>query len=223
MNFAHAPTPHDVFLNVRRAYRLLYEYQGMVLNAVRYIESQLNMNGYCAYQRFAGSFTDGTQILGRSSWVWLPMATCEFRFWKNLPDSELSVSFLVISDTGFIESEVETCTPEQLPDFTHANESSAKFAFILHSQCWHDKIIPFIENKTQMRKFIKDAILPEDLIKAGVVGKCHDMFCLTSEAEVDNVISDVIALAKEKSWPLERKKSDERFKPHPHPATPTQP
>ena len=208
MNSAPKLGPNEVFLNVRKAYRLLHEYQGMVLDAVRYIDSQLNMDGYCAYQLFAaGVFTDGTQILKRPSWVWLPMYNCVFRFWKGLPDDKcLSLSFFVISDTGFIERAEDTSNKERLSDFALPDQSSTKFAFILHKDIWDGQVPPFMSDRSQMKNFMeKNGTLPEDLIKAGIVGKCYDMSCLTSESTADEVIKDVIAFAQANSWPIEYK------------------
>jgi hypothetical protein len=201
MNSANDTTHHDAFRNVRKAYRLLHEYQGMVLDAVRYIKSQLDTQDYCIYQQFAGSFCDSRIKLDQSSWAWLPMAFCEFNFYKSLPNNELlSLSFFVISDTGFFERETDTNDKEQLSAFAKPDDqSSTKFAFILRKFHWENQphlIPPFMEDKAQMRNFIKNGSLPDDLIKAGFAGNIYDMSCLASEREANNVVKDVINFAE---------------------------
>jgi len=207
MNSANEPTMNDAFLNVRKAYRLLHDYQCMVRDAVRYIGSQLDISYNGGWSKFAGETRSGYTKLDQSSWDWLPMMGCEFHFVKRLGDAEwLSFSFFIISDTGFLEGEAEVNDKEDLSAYEKAAESSTKFAFILRKEHWNR--FPFMENKVQMRNFIKEGgSLPDDLIKVGFVGKCYDISYLTSESEADKVVSDVINAAKEKAWPLERKKA----------------
>ena len=125
----------------------------------------------------------------------------------------MQLSFIVISDTGFLDGDVESNDKEDIPAFAppEVDQSFTKLAFILHKRGWdyhRTVLLEFVENKVQMRNFIKEGgSLPDDLIKVGFVGKCYDISYLTSESEADKVVSDVINAAKEKAWPLERKKA----------------
>jgi len=217
MNSTHESI-NDMFLNVRRAYRLLHDYQGMVRDAVRYISDQLDILEGAGRAKFAGDAIAGYRYLRQPSWDWLPMMACEFHFVKDIGDNEwLSLSLFIISDTGFIEGDERMNDKGNLPvAFATSDLSSSKFAFILRKNHWDP--FPFMEDKVQMRNFIKTGgSLPKDLVETGFVGKCYDMSCLTSEFEADKVVNDVIAFASEKSWPLELKKScKDQIKADPH-------
>lgn len=198
MKIAHEPTPHDVFLNVRKSYRLLHDYQCMVLGAVHYIGAQLDIGYNSAWPGF-------DRVAGFNP-TKLNMVFYESHFLKDLGDAgKLSLSFFIISDTGFFEGDDKVNDKENLSAYAPANQSSSKFAFILRKTHWDP--FPFMEDKFQMRNFIKEGgSLPDYLIKANCVGKCYDMSCLASESEADKVVRDLIIFAKEKSWPLELKK-----------------
>ena len=122
----------------------------------------------------------------------------------------MQLSFFVISDTGFLDGDVESNDKEDLPAFAPPEEdqSFTKLAFILHTRGWdyhRTVLLEFVANKVQMRNFIKEGGSLPDNLKADCVGKCYDMACIANESEANRVLSDVIDAAKEKSWPLERK------------------
>lgn len=198
--------PSDVLLHVRTAYRLLHDYQRMVLDVIRYLRLNLNIDDYVASQSFDGGFRDGwNDTLDKSSWVWLPMYLCEIRFWKEVEKNGLlSLSFFVISDTGFIDGNYREGDEEKVLGFTRPQNSSTVFAFFLSAQ-WEPNLYSFIvdpEDKGQTIEFIKTGSVETPRF----VGKCYEMACLKSESAVDNVIKDIVKLAQENewSWPRER-------------------
>lgn len=206
MSTASAPIPaNELFLNVRRAYRLLHDYQCMVRDAVHYIASQLNVIENGAWARFGGAdVRSGYTYLRQSAWDWLPMVLCEFHFLKSVGDSNhISLSFFVISDSGFIDGENDD--KENLSSYTPVERSSTRFAFILREGHWDP--FPFMQDKVLMRAFIKPGgSLPDALVKAGCVAKCYDMSSICSPSEADRVVQDIITCAQAGSWPIERRK-----------------
>lgn len=198
--------PSDVFSNVRKAYRLLHDYQCMVRDAVRYIGSQLDLDDNDGCARFAEDAVRGYRNLRQSPWAWLPMMFCEFHFVKTIGENDwLSLSFFVISDTGFFEGEGND--RENLADYARAEASSTKFAFLLRKGHWIQTLLPFMEDKAQMRNFIKgEQSLCDALGKAGFVSKCYDMSCICTPSEADKIVDDIIVSAQTKSWPVRRRK-----------------
>jgi hypothetical protein len=205
MNSTHKQID-EVLLNVRKAYRLLHDYQRMVLDAVGYIGSQLDISYNGGWSRFAGDARSGYAKLYQSSWDWLPMVFYEFHFVKCLGANDfLSLSFLIISDTGFIEGDDATNDKGNISAFAPVEKSSTKFAFIIRRTHW-DRL-EFMEDKVKMRDFIKEGgSLPDDRVTAGFVGKCYDLSCLASEDQANRVADDIVALAKANALPLERVK-----------------
>jgi len=203
---AHTP-PHDVFLNVRKAYRLLHDYQCMVRDGIGYIGSQFDIGYNGWWPRLPGSAGLDRTKLKISPWDLLEMVFNEFHFVKEIGDNAwLSLSLIVISDSGFIDGDEKVNDKENLSAFAPADVSSTKFAFILRKTHWDH--LHFMDDKVQMRNFIRaGGSLPHELIKREFVGKCYDMTCLTNEAEANKVVSDIIASANERAWPLELKNS----------------
>lgn len=223
MNVTNGPSPKEVFANVRAAYRLLHDYQRMVLDAVRYIESQFSFDGVNVYQRFSGHFSDGADKIDQSAWDWLPMVLCEVRFWKQLQNDYLSLSLYVISDTGYVASSDK----EKLSAFAASEESSTMFALIMTTD-WRNELPQFMEDHSQMSDFIsKRGSIPDSLIGGGAVGKSYDISCLMSEAEANKIVADILELARSKSWPLALSKGtldqSERRAPTASQAAPVQP
>jgi hypothetical protein len=180
----------------------------MVRDAIRYISDQLDITVSGGRAKFAGDALAGYRYLKQSSWDWLPMVGCEFMCLKTIGQEEyLSLSYFIISDTGFIEGDAQVNEKENVSAYKNAADSSTKFVFILRKTHWGEPL-PFMEDKVQMKNFIKEgAGLPNELIKTGVVGKCYDMSCLASESSADKIVSDIIEAAKQKSWPLGLKKT----------------
>ena len=197
MNSANEPTKHDVFLNVRKAYRLLHDYQRMVLDVVRYIREQLSIKDYGVHEKFRSVGGWANKALDESSWAWLPM----FQGWIRFYGGRLSLSLLVISDTGFVNATQTSNKGSVVSDFTPAEKSLTKFAFIIHNEATFYKLERFLNDKHQMKAFIdEDGSLPD-----GFVGKCYNMSDLDSMEKADAVINEIIDLARTKSWSLERK------------------
>jgi hypothetical protein len=190
----------DIFLNVRKAYRLLHDYQQMVIDAIRYIGSQLDIAEWGGTAQFAGDARSSYRYMDQSSWDWLPMMGWCFHFVKPLEDNEwLSLSFLIISDTGFIEGNGDDKT--QTEAFKCTNESSTKIAFFLYKA--HASRFPVnLDNRVMIKSFISSGgDLPE-----GVVGECYDMSCLSSEEQANKVVVAIIELAQQQGLQLERQK-----------------
>lgn len=196
------PSANDVFLNVRKAYRLLHDYQQMVIDAIRYVSAQFDIepNGGCA--RFGGDAKQGYRYLSTPSWDWLPMMGWEFHFVKETVKNEwLSLSFYIASDTGFYRAAKDTWK-EDVSNFAAAEASETRVAVMLRRA--HFESFSFMDDKSAMSQFLQDGTLPPDLNDRGFVGKAYDMSCFLSQAEADRVVEDILALAKEKDMHLKR-------------------
>lgn len=134
------------------------------------------------------------------------MICWEFHFVKAVEGGWTSLSLLIISDTGFIEGDLEEHDPSKISAFAPADESSTKFAFILWPTHWTP--LPFMDDKVQMGEFIKEGgRLPEALASKGYVGKCYDLSWLTIERRADAVVEDIITIAKANKLSVSRKRT----------------
>ncbi|MBU2526819.1 MAG: hypothetical protein KKC03_09490 [Bacteroidetes bacterium] len=138
-------------IEVRKAYRLLYDYQKKVLDLVQFIGSEYGRSyngGYSKYCNVAPR--NGKGSLDQWAWDWLNMYYYEFNFHDVENKSYFSV--LLISDTGFYEAKNEDSKFNdklELEKYTNAERSSTKLAFVygdgiwecdgfLKNDCWED-------------------------------------------------------------------------------------
>jgi hypothetical protein len=196
-------TALEVFTNVRNAYRLLHDYQQMVIDAVRYIGSQFDITEWLTEPAFAGDAVQGYRRFEQSAWDWLPMMSAAFHFTKPLSgDGHLSLSILVVSDTGFVKDDGGGKDMNTTSTFDQVEDSKTQFAFFLYQSHPH--------------RFLKDLFAPNQLhdflrngtdIGPSVTGKLYDSSCLCSEGQLNEVIQDILDAAHKQNLTLELRKN----------------
>lgn len=192
----------DVFINVRNAYRLLHDYQQMVIDAVRYIGSQFDIPEWASQSAFAGDALSSYRYLKQSAWDWLPMMSAVFHFTKPISGTgHLSLSILVVSDTGFVKGDggkdVETTST-----FDQVEDSKTQFAFFLYQSPPH-RFLQDLFTPSQLHEFLRNGID----IGPSVTGRLYDAQCLCSEGQLNEVIKDIVNSAQKQNLPLELRKS----------------
>jgi hypothetical protein len=187
---------------------LLHGYQTMVRDAIRYITAQLDIPPNFVWARFAGDARQGGRAFDQSAWDYLPPMYSEFHLVKMVAENSwFSISFFVISDTGFLQG--KTKSKEVVAGFAPVEESTTRFAVILHRS--HREHFYFMNEKTELWDFVKpDGALPESVLQQAdkeFVGKSYDMSFLTSEEEANKIVQDLVEIAKAHSFPLGLKKT----------------
>jgi len=105
--------------DVRKAYRLLYQYQKRVLDVVYYIREKYNMPEFVGAKRFSDPIGKTRRCkeeyetvdlkIFRDMWAWDFLYSYEFEYYlgcRNTTNRQISISVLQISDSGFYESDV---------------------------------------------------------------------------------------------------------------------
>lgn len=200
-----SPTAEDVFLSVRKSYRLLHDYQQMVIDAVRYIGRELDIPEWGAYSHFAAgdAVSGGNRELAYSSWAWLPMMHAAFHFTKQLPDTEwMSLSILVLSDTGFIEGDDGGKDKEDTTTFEDVGDSKTQFAFFVYRMHPH-RFDTDLFGSGQLYNFLRTG---SDL-GTSIAGKLYNADCLCSESQLNAVIQDILNAARILNVPLDLRKT----------------
>ncbi|MEN9612511.1 MAG: hypothetical protein RLZZ628_3325 [Bacteroidota bacterium] len=92
----------DIFLDVRKAYRLLFLYQQRVLSSIKYIKQKLKLNkpSGSAYASFP--IRQGKGELDNWAWDWLAMYHYEFYF-GAVQNTSTHLAIWIISDSGLFE------------------------------------------------------------------------------------------------------------------------
>lgn len=130
----------DSFVDVRRAYRLLYHYQRRVLDIVRYAGEYLHIHYHSGWPRFCNGLPNGIPKLhgqatpNRWAWDWIPMYEYDFHHYKSINGQELRFSMIIQSDTGLYDSELDASDGSnrlKLPSFCEESQASTRFVFIV--------------------------------------------------------------------------------------------
>lgn len=194
---------NQVLLDVRKAYRLLHDYQRMALDVTNYIGKQLGLPYVGGWPKFSdASPKRGKGGLDYWSWDWLNLVFYECHF-SEVPMGEpgLRVSVLLISDTGYFCSEQEAVEHTNVSDFLPVEQSQTLVGFLISGKEWPHPA--FLENKEQMKTFIETkGNLPGEYGAAGVIGKCYDLDRLVNQQETDVLLRELIAFANEADIPL---------------------
>jgi hypothetical protein len=178
----------------------------MVIDAVRYLGNQLDVEYYAGWSRFAeDARQSGYRYLDQPAWDWLPMMCYEFLFLKRLEGGDCaSVSILVISDTGYIDAAGADDLKSETAAFAAADKSHSKVAFVIHRGHWDP--LPFIKEKATFRSFVaSDGTLPADLAARDFGGKCYDLGFLTDGDKIDQIVGDIVETARMLGIPVGRK------------------
>jgi hypothetical protein len=135
-----------VFLDVRRAYRLLYLYQRRVMDLMKFIGNQLGLRyagGWCQYS--GATPRNGKGSLDNWAWDWLNMYQYEFNFASRvIDDKEIRFSVFLISDTAFFDAGLEDeCDLKAYPS---AENADTRLVFLTGKNAWHGDFEDFWEN-----------------------------------------------------------------------------
>lgn len=121
----------DAFCEVRKAHRLIYEYQRRMKYLSIYIRNKLGFNAFEGYKRFSNALSnrDGNNA-DKSSWDW--MYTYVFEYWlgyqKVDKDKRLGLSVIQVSDTGCY---VGGKRNSRIDKFPSVEESDSRLMFYL--------------------------------------------------------------------------------------------
>lgn len=203
---ANAQDIEQALLDVRKAYRLLHDYQRAALDAANYIGNQLGFT----YVGGWPLFSDCAPRVGKGgldywAWDWLNLVCYDFNFEQNTAATgKIDLTICLMSDTGFYVSDKPQVSKIDVTSFKAAESSETKVGFLLYRE-WQNNFTAVRWERTAIRRFIENnGELPSEMMKAGVVGKCCSFARICDEDSADSVIDELLHLAKSKGFPLER-------------------
>lgn len=159
------------FCEVRKAHRLIYEYQRRVQDLTWYIKNKLCFDSYEGYKKFSAPIKDGKKIhVENWSWDWIYTYAFEYYLGYN-SQRNVRGSAILISDNGFWIGGKEAKRTE-LDTFASPENSKTLLVFYLvighegeFDDYWKIDEVPKIEgsithNKT---KTCSEIVYPVDL------------------------------------------------------------
>lgn len=135
-------TPGELFYNVRKAIRLVYEFQMRMQSTVFLIKSLLKIGGRVEVNKLYSkspvlSKSYGETQMYHDNWAWdyiYPMAM-EYHLdnWKIKPDKEIRISLVQVADDGFYRAAANGDSPDRLNTGTYmpAADSDSWLLFVM--------------------------------------------------------------------------------------------
>ena len=199
------PEIERALVDVRRAYRLLHDYQRAALDAVNYLGAQLGLTYRGGWPKFSGCAPrNGRGSLDCWAWDWLNLVFYDFDFTWTAAGEEFYLSVSLVSDTGYYLRQDPAAERTDVGAFAPAEVSATKVGFLLYRQ-WEDEYNRFKEDPEEFRRFFaNDGELPEDIQAAGLVGKSADFSRLADQESADALIAELVHRARQHGYPLAR-------------------
>lgn len=187
--------------NVRKALRLLHDYQRTALDAIGYVGRELGLNYHDSDSYFSDS---NPKDLGCWAWDWLPMMFYDVTFICGKgTSSPPRMTVWLLSDTGYFDSKDPTPEKTNVQTFSHAEESRTMLGFFFYRE-WKDEYDNLAEDRASMREFLDKGRLPGNFTADGVVGMCADFSRITDVESADELVTELSELAKTGGFAIER-------------------
>lgn len=119
--------------NVRKAHRLLHDYQTRMLDLAYFIKTKLGMPNFKGKKHFSAPISSQSdKNIWRDMWAWDFLYSYVFEYYlgeKNVNNKKYAVSLIQYSDTGYFDSQNVS---RNLPDsFTAEEHCSSKLLIVL--------------------------------------------------------------------------------------------
>lgn len=133
-------TTQQVLLEVRKAYRLLYQYQRRILDLMKYIGNAYQLSYEGGYTKFSAvSPRNGKGNLTNTwAWDWLSMYYYEFHFKEKKAKADIIYfSVFLVNDTGYFEAnKLEAISQTTLSKYHPVDKSETKLIFVAGKNLW---------------------------------------------------------------------------------------
>lgn len=129
----------NTLLEVRKAYRLLYDYQNRILDLIGFIGGSFNREYRGGHSKFSNPSPNNAKgKLDLWAWDWLNMYYYEFNFHpKTIKSKEQHFSVFLVSDSGYYHAKKDSeITKKQLNTFERAENSETKLIFVVGENLW---------------------------------------------------------------------------------------
>lgn len=125
----------DAFCEVRKAHRLLYEYQRRMQDLTWFIKNKLGFPQYEGYKKYSNTISSHNKITyDMWSWDWIYTYVFEYYLgWQENIDKHNTwrLSVIQISDTGYYKNKEKGSSATNLSSYASPEESESRLLFYL--------------------------------------------------------------------------------------------
>jgi hypothetical protein len=195
----------DVFLDVRKSYRLLYSYQRRVMDLVQFIEEHFDSKVRNAYH-FIGR-NNQSVLPSQNSWDYLLFYNCPYSMLiTDANNVALELAIVIVSDTGLFDEYPTTSSKNQskINEFSPVEISRTQIHLILKKDgsAWHDYIEIMFKGDSE-QEYIKKTDISDLLI-----GKKYDLSDFMNEENTLMQLKDFEDFCIKNGITLHPKKTD---------------
>lgn len=202
-------TPNELFINIRKSIRLLYEYQKRMQGTVFHIKSILNLSPagrievnklYSRTPRLSKEY--GETQLSRNNWAWdylYPMAMEYYLGEKKIDGYSFRLSVIQVTDDGYYKAKQQNLSVDRLDTYTYSSseDSNSFLLFVMEfkpsnsswAKRWNRDTMEF-----NLNKWMKDSqTIINDRTKQGnhfIVMK-FSLTSLLTEKSIEKVLSEI--------------------------------
>lgn len=158
----------DILTEVRKAYRLLFDYQTKLLALVKYIGGKYGYNYNGGYPKFSNNQPrQGSGNLDDWAWDWLNLYFHEFHFGSKKIDhnTKMYFSLFILNDDGYFlacQKEQQNVGRVNPNKFEKPENSNSKLIFVVGLNCWTGKAYFADINWCNQRFTIEEKGIHED-------------------------------------------------------------
>lgn len=121
----------EAFCEVRKAHRLIYEYQRRMQDLTWFIKNKLGFKIYEGHKQFSDTLKSSNKISVNSwSWDWIYTYVYEYHL-GELDKQFVKLSLIQVSDTGYYQKIGKGGVKTKLNTFADVEESESKLIFYL--------------------------------------------------------------------------------------------
>lgn len=132
----------DLLLEVRKAYRLVFDYQKRILKLIDFIGHSYNMRYIGGWSKFSNSGpNNGRGNLKSLAWDWLNMYYYEFHFQIGNDDNYIAFSVFLVNDTGYYEAlkKNQNVDKWEIETYFLPEDSTTKLILVAGHNHWNDE------------------------------------------------------------------------------------
>lgn len=181
----------DLSLEVRKAYRLLFDYQDRILNLMQYIETTYGIRHKKGKPLFSSR---GSNRLDNWAWDWLYMYCYQFYYehFNNETNELIWLSVIIMNDTGYYEANSENKISElDVAKFKAVEDATTKIIFTASTV---RKDYPIEEEATKSNKGVSE--------DKKLVYKCYPLEKFFTETSTLKQLQDFSKYCKQYQIPI---------------------
>ena len=192
----------ESLIEVRKAYRLIFDFQSRILDLISYIKGKMNFDYSGGFVKYSNqSPRNGSGGLKQWSWDWLNFYFYEFHFKQKIINSDkINFSIFIICDTGYFETKKDNSISKlEIGKYKNPEDSNTKLIFVAGKNVWSY----FSDSNWNNSDFtLKESDVRVD-DKGVMIFKSYNLERFADEVSANEVLKDFIDFANFNSIPLE--------------------